>query len=196
MWQGETVTGVSVIHMTPKLDGGPVVVQRSLEIDPRETAGELESRLADDGVAATLESLAELAQWDGHSGWGEIQDPAQASRAPRLQKSDGQIDWSQTAAQIDCHVRAMQPWPTAFTTLKCDGRADIRITIRSLEPTAMPRPDQLASGQIVVEGQELFVAAADRLVQIHNLQPAGKKAMAAADFLRGHPHAADAMFGT
>ncbi len=196
MWKGETVTGVSVIHMTPKLDGGPVVVRRSLAIDPRETAGELEVRLADDGVQATLQALTELAQWDGHSQWGEVQDPAQACKAPRLQKSDGQIDWTQTAAQIDCHVRAMQPWPTAFTTLQCDGRPDVRITLRSLEPTATPRPEALASGQILVEGQELFVAAADRLVQIHQLQPAGKKAMAAADFLRGHPHAAAAKFGT
>ncbi|QEG41109.1 Methionyl-tRNA formyltransferase [Roseimaritima ulvae] len=196
MWKGETETGVSVIHMTPKLDGGPVVVRRSLKIDPHETAGELEARLADDGVAATLQSLSDLALWDGNSAWGEIQDPAQACKAPRLQKSDGQIDWTQSAAQIDCQVRAMQPWPTAFTTLKSEGRADTRITIRSLEPTDTPRAESLACGQIVVEGQTLFAAASDRLLQIHQLQPAGKKAMAAADFLRGHPHVNKAHFAS
>ncbi len=195
LWQGESETGVSVIHMTPRLDGGPMVVQRSLAINPQETAGELEDRLAADGVHASLEAMRRLAAWDGQSVLGQSQDKQQVSKAPRLKKSDGQINWSQSAAEVDCQVRAMQPWPTAFTFLKREGRPSIRVTIRAGSPTDRPRPTDAVPGQILVEEQELMVACADRWLQVQRLQPAGKKEMLAADFLRGHPLPQAAVFG-
>src|SRR5206468_11351590 len=91
---GETETGVSVIHMTPRLDAGPVLVQRRLAIQPDETAGRLELRLAALGPETVLEAIGRLAAGDTS---GIPQDPAKATKAPRLKKSDGLIDWSRPA---------------------------------------------------------------------------------------------------
>ncbi len=114
VWRGERETGVSVIHMTPKLDGGPLLSVRRTEIGPQETAGELEKRLSELGVAAVLEAAELLSGWDGQATIGTPQDDRLASGAPRLSKADGKIDWSRSPQEIDWQVRAMQPWPGAF----------------------------------------------------------------------------------
>ena len=79
LWDGQTETGVSVIHMTPRLDGGPCLVQQATPIGPDEEAIGLEARLARLGVEAVREALALLAAWDGQSPLGTPQDPAQVT---------------------------------------------------------------------------------------------------------------------
>ncbi|WP_153559434.1 methionyl-tRNA formyltransferase [Roseimaritima sediminicola] len=187
LWQGEQTTGVSVIHMTPRLDGGPIVAQDTLAIDPHETAGQLEDRLAQRGVSTSLRALDELARWDGQSLWGQPQDPAAVTKAPRLKKSDGHINWKQSAQRIDYQVRAMQPWPTAFTLLRRSDGSEQRLTIREVAFSDRTPPPGTEPGTPQVDGQQLFVACGDAMVQIRRLQPAGKREMAAADYLRGHP---------
>ena len=182
---GEPISGVSVIHMTPRLDGGPVLVTRQTAIDANETAGLLEERLAQLGIEATLEAIGKRADWDGESVLGELQDAAKVTKAPRLSKADGEIDWSRTAEQLDWHIRGMQPWPGAFTHLELgNGKPAMRLVIREIEVTETASGDR-NSGEIVL-GDGFQVATADRLVRIKRLQPAGKKEMAGVDFLRGH----------
>jgi methionyl-tRNA formyltransferase len=190
MLRGDAVTGVSVIHMTPRLDGGPVLTKRSTPIRDDETAGELESRLAELGVDATLQGIAQVANWDGDSPIGEVQDPAEATKAPRLQKSDGEIDWSRTAREIDCHVRGMQPWPVAFTHLPISaGKPPVRLAVKRIR-TLDQSAGQRSPGQVVVSPPDgprgLVVATADQLVEIVLLQPSGKREMSGEEFLRGH----------
>lgn len=187
---GEETTGVSVIHMTPRLDAGPVLVCRESAIRDEETAGELEARLAALGVGATLEALELLAQWDGKSTLGTPQNPAQRSSAPRLTKADGRIDWSQEARQIDCHVRAMQPWPTAYSELPArEDRPAVRIVVRRVEKSslsaALPSPP-LPAGTLLTD-HGMHVACGDGYLRIDRLQPAGKREMTAEAFLRGRP---------
>lgn len=182
---GELISGVSVIHMTPRLDGGPVLVTRQTAIEANETAGQLEERLAQLGIDATLEAIGKLADWDGNSVLGQLQDAAKVTKAPRLSKADGEIDWSRTAEQLDWHIRGMQPWPGAFTHLELgNGKPAMRLVIRGIELTETPSDDRI-SGEIVL-GDGFQVATADRLVRIKRLQPAGKKEMTGSDFLRGH----------
>ncbi|MEE2935558.1 MAG: methionyl-tRNA formyltransferase [Planctomycetota bacterium] len=182
---GELISGVSVIHMTPRLDGGPVLVTRQTAIEANETAGQLEERLAQLGIDATLEAIGKLADWDGNSVLGQLQDAAKVTKAPRLSKADGEIDWSRTAEQLDWHIRGMQPWPGAFTHLELgNGKPAMRLVIRGFELTETPSDDRI-SGEIVL-GDGFQVATADRLVRIKRLQPAGKKEMTGGDFLRGH----------
>lgn len=190
MKRGEFVTGVSVIHMTARLDAGPVLVRHELAIGDKETAGELETRLAATGVDATLEALQLLATWDGTSALGTPQDASQRSAAPRLTKADGRIDWSLEARQIDCHVRAMQPWPTAFTEIPAsDQRAPVRIVVRRVEKSSheaeLPSPP-LPPGTLLTE-HGMHVACGDGYLRIDRLQPAGKREMTADAFLRGRP---------
>jgi len=185
---GEALTGVSVIHMTPRLDGGPVLTTRQTPIRDDETAGELELRLSLIGVEATVEAVDSLARWDGISPIGQMQDKSLATKAPRLKKSDGQIDWGRTAREIDCHVRGMQPWPVAFTQMVvCEDKPPIRLAIKEI--SVLDRAaDNATPGQIVSgENDEgLMVASNDQLIRIERLQPAGKKQMSGIDFLRGH----------
>ena len=106
VFHGETETGVSVIHMTPRLDAGPVLVQRRLAIRPDETAGQLEPRLATLGPGAVLEAIGRLVEGDTS---GIPQNPTQATKAPRIKKTDGLIDWSRSAEQIRNQIRAWIP---------------------------------------------------------------------------------------
>jgi methionyl-tRNA formyltransferase len=179
------MTGVSVIHMTPRLDGGPILVIRETPIADDETAGQLEARLSKIGIDATLEAVGMLSQWDGNSPIGTIQDVSQVSKAPRLSKSEGEIDWSQTARQIDCHIRGMQPWPIAFSHLKLrENKPPVRLAIKHARPTSQASGG-LAPGEIA-EGDGLRVATRDRVIEIVRLQPAGKREMSGEEFLRGH----------
>lgn len=185
---GDSVTGVTVIHMTPRLDGGPCLVQRELTIDPLETAAELEPRLAQLGVEPVHEALRMLADWDRQSPLGQIQDPQAATRAPRLKKSDGLIDWNQGARQIVNQVRAFQPWPGSFTHWHPAGKNPLRLILLSVRVESDDSAPGLEPGQITeAEGGRLIVQTGQGTLRVDQLQPAGKRAMATADFLRGQP---------
>jgi methionyl-tRNA formyltransferase len=184
---GDQTTGVSVIHMTPRLDGGPILAQAVTPIHDHETAGDLEHRLAQLGVEPTLASVSLLAQWDGQSPIGQTQQAGRVSRAPRLEKTSGKIDWSRSARMIDCHVRGMQPWPGAHTdwVLADASKPPIRLSIRAVTP--LPGlPDQGFPPGTVISDRELLVVCGDGLVRIERLQLPGRSAVSAAEFLRGH----------
>ncbi len=105
---GETESGVTVIRMTPKIDAGGIVSIARIAIGPDETAGELEDRLAQLGAPLIAEAIAALS-----SGGVTIlpQDRSKVTKAPKLRKEDGLIDWQKQARAIHNLVRAMQPWP-------------------------------------------------------------------------------------
>ncbi|MCP4942574.1 MAG: methionyl-tRNA formyltransferase [Planctomycetaceae bacterium] len=191
---GDQVTGVSIIHMTPRLDGGPVITRSELEIDEHETAGELEDRLALLGVAATLEAVEMLCHWDGESVIGGMQDASAITKAPRLKKSDAEIDWDRPARLVHCHVRGMQPWPIAYTHFKPVGsKPAIRMAIKEIRVLDEPAGSH-APGEIVPR-DEFVVATSDSLIEIQKLQPAGKREMAGVEFLRGHNPPAGTILG-
>lgn len=182
---GDDVTGVSVIHMTPRLDGGPILTTRETNIRDDETSGELEERLSAIGVDATLEAVSMLSAWDGETEIGHVQDPALITKAPRLSKAEGRIDWNRTCREISCHVRGMQPWPIAFTNLQLNpSKPPTRLAIKSIQ--SVPSVTSNGAPGTTVEGDGFLVAAADGVIQILRLQPAGKREMDGSDFLRGH----------
>ena len=110
---GETASGVTVIRMTPKIDAGGIVSIARTPIGPDETAGELEFRLARLGAPLVVEAIAAL---DAGSITILPQDRLKVTKAPKLRKEDGLIDWQKPAQAIHDLVRAMQPWPVAQTT--------------------------------------------------------------------------------
>lgn len=191
---GDDVTGVSVIHMTPRLDGGPVITRRETEIHLHETAGQLEERLALLGVSATLEAVETLSQWDGTSVIGEMQDAEAITKAPRLKKTDAEIDWNRPARLVHCHVRGMQPWPIAYTHFRpAESKPSIRMAIKKVKLLNEPVGEHVP-GEIVSH-EEFIVATADQLIAIERLQPAGKREMAGVEFLRGHNPSAGSKLG-
>ena len=130
IYDGEEETGVSVIHMTPKIDAGPVIAQGRTPIEPEETADSLEDRLAEIGSWLIRRSIDSL-----ESGNLEAlpQDPALASKAPRLKKTDGEIDWSRPAEAIRNQIRAFHPWPKTYTFWRRSQGKPLRLIVGPIE---------------------------------------------------------------
>jgi methionyl-tRNA formyltransferase len=193
IYHGETETGVTIIRMSVHLDAGDMVAQEALAMGPDETAGELEARLAPIGARLALAVVDQLAE--GTLPAGVRQDQAQVTRAPKLKKENGIIDWQLPAEQICRHVRAMQPWPTAYTFWHRSGHAPVRLLLyKTYCRPAMEAETDLQPGEVVVTNHatHLAVATGDGIVEVMELQPAGKRRMSAEEFLRGRrPQAGD-----
>ncbi|MBL8892658.1 MAG: methionyl-tRNA formyltransferase [Planctomycetaceae bacterium] len=194
VFNGDAVSGVSVIHMTPRLDGGPILVQRSIQVEPNETAGELEQRLSVLGVGAVREALDLLLTWDGQSSLGTSQDSSQVTKAPRLAKSQGQVDWTRTAVQIRNQVRAFQPWPGSFVLWQRGTDQPLRLiviacdVVSELDATnSHANTGNAPPGEIVrSDKNQLWVQTGAGLLALTRVQPAGKRIMDIAEFLRGY----------
>ena len=194
---GETRTGVTIIRITPGLDAGDMLAQESVDIGSEETTGELEARLAPLGARLCLDVVRRMKAGPVS---GAKQDPALVTKAPKLKKEDGLIDWSKPAAAVVNHVRAMQPWPTAYTFLHRPGKEPMRVIFNRVGRLAgfwLGRFGRADPGNLAVEdARTLWVCSADgHAVEVLELQPAGKKRMSGTEFLRGHPITDGCRFG-
>lgn len=185
IWKGETRTGVTIIRMSAGLDAGEMLAQASLEIGAEETAGELEARLAPLGARMALETVDRLAAGPVQ---GVKQDPAQVTKAPKLKKEMGLIDWSRPADEICRHVRAMQPFPTAYTFYHHAHQPPMRLIVTKAAVASKDDGTHREPGKAIPKPGRLIVqVGVGQRVEVLELQPAGKRKMAAAEFLRGHP---------
>jgi methionyl-tRNA formyltransferase len=188
IFRGESETGASIIQMTPGLDAGPILAQGRTRIDPDEDAAQLESRLAAMGAELVLRVIDDLQA----GGAKPIpQDAAQASKAPRLKKDQGAIDWSRPAQVIKNQVRALRPWPRAFTFWRRPSEEPLRLNIDRVSIHPLPLEEGSvrevsAPGTILNATSSLIIATGDDPLEILELQPAGKRSMPASDFLRGN----------
>src|SRR3954470_3580386 len=124
---GEKQTGVTIIKVTPGLDSGDMILQEALDILPDDTTGSLEARLAQLGARMAVEAARKYAA--GGPVEGTKQDPALVTKAPKIKKDFGLIDWTKPADYIERFVRAMQPWPTAYTFLHRPGKEPMRLIV-------------------------------------------------------------------
>lgn len=175
---GDAQTGVCVMKMEAGLDTGPVLLRRVIPIQPGDTAGTLHDALAVLSADCFAEAL-ELIAADAYT--LHPQDDKQASYAAKLEKSSGQIDWTSSAEAIERLIRAMTPWPGAWTRVaSTDGSFSQRIRIAQ----ASLAPSEMAIS--VKPSQTLLAACGDgRDLLISTIQPEGKREMTVADFLRG-----------
>jgi len=183
--KGELETGDTVIHMTPKLDGGPILAIARTPIGEDETSAELEPRLSQLGVPAVLNAIEQLSHWDRVSPIGTPQDQSLATHARRLRKTDGNVVWTRSARRIHNQVRGLQPWPGVFTHyLKSGGPLRLILDRVSMQPGAGP---SFEPGQVIlVNASQLLIQTGDGLLSLHRVQPAGKRPMDVKEFLRGH----------
>jgi methionyl-tRNA formyltransferase len=189
---GDTETGVTVIHMTPKVDAGPCIAQAATAIDPEETGLELEARLAESGawlVRRTIDALME----------GRLealpQNPALASKAPRLKKTDGAIDWTRPALCIKNQIRALEPWPRTYTFWHRADCAPIRMILGPVDVVVLSYASCLPGIVLEACGNRLVIAAGRDAVAPRTVQLAGKRPMSIAELLRGHRIEAGERFG-
>lgn len=185
---GDTEAGVTIMKLRPKLDAGEIIAcggerrraQAATRIGEDETAGALAARLAELGGELTADVLAAFA--DGSVTY-EQQDEALATYAPTLRKSEGEIDWSRPADEVVRRIRAMTPWPGAYTELYAPPAEPLRIAVlrsRVCEDSS-DKPGRLCD---TPDGR-LVVSAGAGSVELLEVKPAGRKAMDAAEFLRG-----------
>jgi methionyl-tRNA formyltransferase len=183
IWHGETETGVSIIHMTPKLDAGPVIALGRTPIEPEETAEQLEGRLSEIGASLVLDVLD---AFDSDDVEALPQDASLASKAPRLEKTDGLIKWDRPASAIKNQIRAVQPWPKAYTFWHRPQNPPFRLIVGPVSVSDTPETKATPGTVVDVSAAAVAVAAAEGVVLLTNLQPSGKRMLTAAEFLRGY----------
>lgn len=194
IYHGEPRTGVTIIRMSTQLDAGDILAQEAIDILPDETAGELEARLAPLGAGLAMKTLEQIEQGTTQ---GIKQDKALVTKAPKLTKEHGLIDWSRPAVVVCNHVRAMQPWPTAYTYWLRPAGEPVRLIVCKAKPRTDRGDPQTPGTVVAAPSGELQVLTGDGgVVELLEVQPAGKRRMASADFLRGHPISPGSRFGT
>jgi len=174
---GDARTGVTIMRMDAGLDTGPMLLQRSVAIEPGETAGSLHDRLARLGGAALLESLTDLAADRGRS---TPQPDDGITYAAKIDKKEALIDWSESAEQIERRVRAFNPWPIAETRL--DGE-QLRIhRARAADGKSGP-PGRIV--ELTHEG--MIVACGSGQLIVTEVQRPGRRPVSAHDLANSLP---------
>jgi methionyl-tRNA formyltransferase len=186
---GETATGLTTMQIDAGMDTGPILLQQEIAIGPDETASELARRMAEEGAPLVADTLRRLERKEITP---RAQDSAQASHAPMLKKEDGRIDWSQPAQRVYNRIRALDPWPGAYTTFR--GRL-CHIWGRPFS-VAMPAGGGL-SGSLTASGGALdVICGGGSRLRIEAIQLEGRKRIRAYEFLNGAHVAAGERFGT
>jgi methionyl-tRNA formyltransferase len=166
---------VTTMRINEGLDTGDILLQRESPISDDGTAVTLAPRLAAMGADLMIETLRGLQE-------GTLmprrQNNAEATLAPILTKEDGRIDFSRSAQEIYNRFRGFQPWPGAFTTFRGRG-----LNVAGMKPTSEP----VGLGQLLVKGSQLLVGCGmNSAIELLEVQPEGKKPMAAKDFVHGY----------
>lgn len=175
---GEDETGVTIMVMAEGMDTGDILAQRATPIRIDENAAQLFDRLAQMGAELLVETVAGIAAGTVEA---ESQDESRASHAPMLSRELSPMDWSRTARQLHDQVRGLYPWPAA--TAVVDG-----VRCKILRTALVEDAEGQAPGTVIqADKRGLRVACGSGALEILELQPDGKKAMAASAFLMGHP---------
>ena len=175
---GEKEAGVTIIQMDKGMDTGDMLLMAKIETDPEETAGSLFDKLTTLGSKTLLKAIKGVKE-------GTVipvpQDHSLATVAPMLKKKDGLIDWSRDAEELACLIRGLDPWPSAF----CFHNNK---RLRLFGPEVVYKDTEDPPGSVLHgDKRGLLVACGKNALLIREIQPEGKKRMAAQDFLRGNP---------
>lgn len=183
---GMSTTGVTLIVLEGKVDAGPVIAQRAVNVEEFDTTGVLTSRLFMEGARLLTETLPKWLK-------GEItpqnQDDQSATTTKKLIKTDGELDWSQPQTHLLRQVKALDPWPGTYSFWR--GQ---QFKILEVSPTDV-RGDGLY-GRVVMlsnaHGPRIGVIAGDgKILELHRVQLAGRRPLPLTDFIQGHPNFLD-----
>lgn len=174
LWAGDTETGITIMQMDVGLDTGDMLYKLACPITPEDTSASLYDKLAGLGPQGLIETLEQLAKGTAKP---EAQDESLVTHAEKLSKEEAQLDWSLSAAQLERCIRAFNPWPMSFFMM--DGQP-VKIWKASvIEAQVNAEPGTI----IEADKQGIRIATAEGILNLQELQPAGKKAMKAQDLL-------------
>ena len=184
--KGDPEVGVTIMQMDKGMDTGQILMKASITPDPEETAGTLFPKIARLGSHTLMDTLDMLAQ----GGLAMIdQDDKEATSAPMLRKEDGLIDWTRSAHEINCLIRGLDPWPTAFSFL--DQRKFQLFSPEVVHQSSTRKPGTL----LRADREGLLISAGNNCILIKEVKMEGKRRMAVTDFLNGWPLAPGSLFG-
>jgi methionyl-tRNA formyltransferase len=185
---GDAQTGISIMLMEAGLDTGPVLAQQAIPITPRHTADSLTIQLAQLGASLLLETLP---LWLAGQIQPQKQDHSRATLAPRLKKEEGNINWTDSAVEIERQVRAFTPWPGTFT----QGPAGILKVLTVEVAASIDNPTLAKPGTLFKHQGWVYVTTGQGVIRLITVQPAGKKEMTAEAMLHGQPDLAEKQLG-
>ena len=180
IWAGDAQTGVTIMQMDEGLDTGDMLHKVYCDILPTETSTSLYNKLAELAPSALIDVLDNL---ENGKFIAEKQDDSQSNYAEKLSKEEAQLDWSLPAMQLERNIRAFNPWPIAyFSTEDKDGNAQ---TLKVYQAEVFPHQDKPAGTILSADKNGIQIATVDGVLNLLQLQPAGKKPMSAQDLLNG-----------
>lgn len=180
IWAGDKQTGVTIMQMDAGLDTGDMLHKVFCDIDLQDTSADLYHKLAEIAPNALIEVLNHLT--DG-TFIAEPQDDTQSNYAEKLSKEEAKLDWQLSAAQLERNIRAFNPWPMAYLQLT-DEQGNPQ-TLKVYHATVLPSVSQTPGTIISADKNGIQIATADGVLNLLQLQPAGKKPMSAQDLLNG-----------
>lgn len=170
---GDVTTGIAVFQLEAGLDTGPTFVNREVVVGVDETAGELLARLALEGVSDVLSTITAI----GDGSAVATPQAGEPTHAAKLETADGVIDWHKDAADLHAQIRGVTPDPGASTSWQGERFKIHRVSLTSA--------DGLAPGRVEFRDRKALVGCGTGSLELIEVQPAAKRAMAAADWLRG-----------
>jgi len=177
---GEKQTGISIISLAEKMDAGSILAQEKTDILENETAGELHDRLAQMAAPLLLETIDKIA--DGSIVYTE-QDHSKATLAPKLKKSDGFLDFNDSAGSLRRKILGLWPWPGASATYASKKtNKSIRVTIAMAEVVQASNPTDLPPGTL---DENLNIICGEDALKITKIKPTGSRLMDFKDFVNG-----------
>jgi methionyl-tRNA formyltransferase len=187
---GDNKTGITIIKMIDKMDAGPIILQKTLDINEDDTSVTLEEKLSSLAAQLLMDAIRSIENKDYHL---TMQDETRVSFAPKLQKKDGQINWDKSAQDIYNLIRGCLGWPDAFTYY--NGKL-LKIHRASVCPFARLPVCPLPGEIIKVSGEGIVVATGRDNLIIEELQIEGKRIMQAGEFIAGHKIRVGEILGT
>ncbi|MDO9758233.1 methionyl-tRNA formyltransferase [Glaesserella parasuis] len=179
IWAGDTETGVTIMQMDIGLDTGDMLHKVTTPILATETSASLYAKLAELAPPALLEVLNGLTSGQFKP---EKQQDEQANYAEKLTKEEAKLDWNMTACQLERNIRAFNPAPMAYLTLMVN---EVEERIKVYQAEVLPHQEKAVGTVLAVDKNGIQIATQQGVLNIIQLQPAGKKPMSVQDFLNG-----------
>lgn len=179
IWAGDTETGVTIMQMDIGLDTGDMLHKVTTPILATETSASLYAKLAELAPPALLEVLNGLTSGQFKP---EKQQDEQANYAEKLTKEEAKLDWNMTACQLERNIRAFNPAPMAYLTLMVN---EVEERIKVYQAEVLPHQEKTVGTVLAVDKNGIQIATQQGVLNITQLQPAGKKPMSVQDFLNG-----------
>lgn len=174
---GDTVTGVTILYVSEKMDSGDILLQREVPIGPDDTSATLEPILAEAGAQRLMEAVEQIRNGTVRA---RVQDESLATEVRKLTKEDGRLDWTQPAGVLRNRIRGFVPWPGCFCELP--GGTPLKVWRAAVE-----EGDGEPGAVLDASGGGPLIAAGKGALRLLEVQPAGKKVMDGASYLRGYP---------